>query len=457
MKILLLIPLVLFVLSCGDRIVEEVEDTTPPTVSISSPVSGQIVAGLVIIEVSTQDNEGISRVEFFIDDSLVFTDTESPYNYEWETDIYFNVDYIIKVISFDKSGNFTPSQPILISVSNNPTFVRGKVINVSGDPVPDATIQLISDIEFGSLNRTILDTNYFESANILTYYNIGDTALSLYFGIPIPEDDILSCGMPPLPPSGAFDIRFSDDTRCTEDAGVIRIMGGTELFNFSYEIKNPTGEYMIWVLTSESGTEDTLQGTGEITNLTGESLTLAKVSIIPETYSISNNYPNPFYGATTISYDLPEQVYIKMWVTDSCQEDTITTLVDGVFEPGSYSTVWDGKDTQSNDLPDGVYCIKMEANEYNQVIYSFLSELGISIILSTANSDNNGVFLFDQSCLPFGVDATHMGESPNEYLGSLTILRNVLVQATHSLYGTITKENVFVDPNLGLDVTIQFE
>ena len=146
-----------------------------------------------------------------------------------------------------------------------------------------------------------------------------------------------------------------------------------------------------------------------------------------------------------------------MWVTDSCQEDTITTLVDGVFEPGSYSTVWDGKDTQSNDLPDGVYCIKMEANEYNQVIYSFLSELGISIILSTAISDTDGDFLFDQSCLPFEVDATHMGESPNEYLGSLTILRNVLVQATHSLYGTITKENVFVDPNLGLDVTIQFE
>jgi hypothetical protein len=396
-------------------------------------------------------------VEFFIDDSLVFTDTESPYNYEWETDIYFNVDYIIKVISFDKSGNFTPSQPILISVSNNPTFVRGKVINVSGDPVPDATIQLISDIEFGSLNRTILDTNYFESANILTYYNVGDTALSLYFGIPITQAEGLACSMPPKPPSGAFDIRFSGDTRCIENAGIIEIMGGTELFNFSYEIQNPTGEYMIWVLISESGTEDTLQGTGEVTNLTGESLTLAKVSTIPETYSISNNYPNPFNGATSISYDLPEVVYIKIWVTDSCQEDTITTLVDGVFEPGSYSTVWDGKDTQGNDLPDGVYCIKMEANEYNEVIYTFLSELGISIILSSTISNSDGEFLIDQSCLPFEVDATHMGESQSDYLGSLTILRSVLVQATHSSYGTITKENVFVDPNSGADVTIQFE
>ena len=62
-----------------------------------------------------------------------------------------------------------------------------------------------------------------------------------------------------------------------------------------------------------------------------------------------------------------------------------------------------------------------------------------------------------QSCLPFEVDGTHMGESPNEYLGSLTILRSVLVQATHPSYGTITIENVFVDPNSGADVTIQFE
>ncbi len=452
MKRLLLIPLVLF-LSCEDK-ETATPDTTAPTVSISSPVSGQTVDGLVIIEVSTQDNEGISKIEFFINDSLVFTDTDSPYNYEWETDNYFNGDYIIKVISFDKSDNFTPSQPILISVSNNP-FIRGKVINVLGDPVPDATIQLISDIEFGSLNRTILDTNYFENANILTFYNnVGDTA-QLYFGIPITEDDILSCSMPPKPPAGAFDVRFSGDMKCAESSGGIDIMNNSDSLIVEYNIINERGIDTPWILAAD-GTEYLLDGMGTLTF--GGSLSnmiLAKqFTLVP---SLSPNYPNPFNEATTIRYDLPEQVYIKMWVTDSCQEDTITTLVDGVFEPGSYSTVWDGKDTQGNDLPDGVYCIKMEANEYNEVIYTFLSELGISIILSSTISNSDGEFLIDQRCLPFEVDATHMGESPNEYLGSLTILRSVLVQATHSSYGTITKENVFVDPNSGADVTIQFE
>ena len=79
--LLYLIPLVLF-LSCEDK---KEEDTTPPTVSISSLVSGQTVNGVVNITVTTQDDNGISKVEFFVNDSLIFTDAESPYQYNWNT------------------------------------------------------------------------------------------------------------------------------------------------------------------------------------------------------------------------------------------------------------------------------------------------------------------------------------------------------------------------------------
>ena len=75
---------------------EEEQDTTPPTVSISSHSSGQSVKGIITITVTTQDNEGISKVEFFIDDSLVLTDTESPYQYEWNTTQYEDISEYIK-------------------------------------------------------------------------------------------------------------------------------------------------------------------------------------------------------------------------------------------------------------------------------------------------------------------------------------------------------------------------
>ena len=112
----LLIISILIYWGCEEEIEEE--DTTPPTVSISSPVSGQTVNEIVTITVTTQDNEGISKVEFFIDDSLVLTDIESPYEYEWNTTHYDNSEHIVKVISYDNVDNSTESEPILLIVLN---------------------------------------------------------------------------------------------------------------------------------------------------------------------------------------------------------------------------------------------------------------------------------------------------------------------------------------------------
>ena len=117
---------------------EEEQDTTPPTVSISSHSSGQSVKGIITITVTTQDNEGISKVEFFIDDSLVLTDTESPYQYEWNTTQYEDIsEHIVKVVSYDNSDNSTESQPILLIVRNG-VYLWG---------------------EYYSLNTTELDLN----------------------------------------------------------------------------------------------------------------------------------------------------------------------------------------------------------------------------------------------------------------------------------------------------------
>jgi hypothetical protein len=112
--LLLIIPLFFLFVGC-----EEEQDTTPPTVSISSPVSGQTVNQIVTILVTTQDNEGIDRVEFYIDDSLFFTDTELPYEYQWNTTQYGDGSgHIVKVISYDNSGNLTESQPIMLIVDS---------------------------------------------------------------------------------------------------------------------------------------------------------------------------------------------------------------------------------------------------------------------------------------------------------------------------------------------------
>ena len=114
---LLILPLLLY-WSC-----EEEVDSTPPTVSISSPVSGQTVSEIVTISVTTNDNDEISKVEFFIDNSLAFTDSESPYEYDWNTTTYeTGSEHTVKVISYDASDNSTESQPIMLIVDNSESF-----------------------------------------------------------------------------------------------------------------------------------------------------------------------------------------------------------------------------------------------------------------------------------------------------------------------------------------------
>jgi len=115
MRLLSVLLFAILLAGCED----DQSDTTPPTVSISSPVSGQTVFEIVIISVTTQDNEGVSRVQFFVDDSLESTDSDSPFEYTWNTTQYANgSEHVVSVISYDTSDNSTESQPILLIVDN---------------------------------------------------------------------------------------------------------------------------------------------------------------------------------------------------------------------------------------------------------------------------------------------------------------------------------------------------
>lgn len=81
-------------------------DTTPPTVSISSPASGTKVSGRVNINVSASDNVGVAKVEFYIDNKLVTTDTTAPYSYRWNVNKKISAgNHTIMVKAYDAANN----------------------------------------------------------------------------------------------------------------------------------------------------------------------------------------------------------------------------------------------------------------------------------------------------------------------------------------------------------------
>ena len=65
---------------------EEVEDTTPPTITITSPQNNTSVSDLVTITCMSSDNEGVEKVELWVNGvSTGITDDTEPYSFDWNT------------------------------------------------------------------------------------------------------------------------------------------------------------------------------------------------------------------------------------------------------------------------------------------------------------------------------------------------------------------------------------
>ena len=82
--------------------------------------------------------------------------------------------------------------------------------------------------------------------------------------------------------------------------------------------------------------------------------------------------PNPISSATTIRFELNYRMVARLDVYDSTGS-LAASLLNEEKEPGSYSISWDGKNTSGQQLPGGVYYIRLEANNSVQTQKVILS------------------------------------------------------------------------------------
>src|SRR6266581_100807 len=96
-------------------------DTTPPTVSITSPANGATVSGTINVTASASDNQGVAGVQFQLDGAnLGAEDTTAPYSTSWNTTTASNGSHTLTAVARDTSGNRTTSNPVTVTVSNAP-------------------------------------------------------------------------------------------------------------------------------------------------------------------------------------------------------------------------------------------------------------------------------------------------------------------------------------------------
>ena len=94
-------------------------DTTPPTVSITSPAPGARVSGTITVAADASDNVGVAGVQFLVDNAALGTeDTTAPYSVSWDTTGVANGSRTLTAVARDAAGNRTTSAPVTVTVSN---------------------------------------------------------------------------------------------------------------------------------------------------------------------------------------------------------------------------------------------------------------------------------------------------------------------------------------------------
>lgn len=81
----------------------------------------------------------------------------------------------------------------------------------------------------------------------------------------------------------------------------------------------------------------------------------------PNSFTLYQNFPNPFNPATQISFYVPTAQSITIKLFDLLGNE-VTTLVDGKISAGVHSVQFDG-----NRLSSGIYLYKLEAVDFVEV------------------------------------------------------------------------------------------
>ena len=177
-----------------------------------------------------------------------------------------------------------------------------------------------------------------------------------------------SFDMPPMPPSEAFDVRFTNNGLLTEAIrGTIKVQSPTDDLTF----KNTSlvsrrlilsiirsGSAPQETYTLEPGDEIVVAGTG-IREIEVESIVITsldeRTSDLPTQVTLRQNFPNPFNPTTTIAYTLPEESMVTLRVYDMLGR-TVAVLVSD-RKPAGFHTVT----LNAQEFASGMYVYRLEA------------------------------------------------------------------------------------------------
>jgi len=132
-------------------------DTTPPTVQIISPTNNSTISGEIAIEINVTDNNGISKVEIYINGNLSGETTSAPWGFSWDTEQEVDGNYTIQAKAYDTSDNFSTSDLVNVIIQNELPVLFVNTTLMDFGSFQNEEVFNISNNGEGTLNWNITD------------------------------------------------------------------------------------------------------------------------------------------------------------------------------------------------------------------------------------------------------------------------------------------------------------
>lgn len=174
-------------------------------------------------------------------------------------------------------------------------------------------------------------------------------------------NDLEKYVLPPQPPAGMFDVRFSDDKLVSNINNDVYLM--ISCTSYPVELSIRSNEDRKLIISDISGEKfKTVISNNETIKLLDPGLSVLKISEVKgiTSYELMQNYPNPFNPNTTIKFAIPEKSNVKLILYNLLGEE-IRVLADGEFDSGIHSVTLDG-----SNLSSGSYIYKMISGNFSQ-------------------------------------------------------------------------------------------
>jgi hypothetical protein len=140
-----------------------------------------------------------------------------------------------------------------------------------------------------------------------------------------------------------------------------------------YSESDSFSEYSV-IGGTESGTSSNSEfqlESGAVLLSSGSLTEIDSGMLLPLSFSIQDNFPNPFNARTHIMFTIPELQTTVVEIFD-CNGRVVRTLIHQPLNAGQYFLEWDGFDDAGLELSSGLYLTRIQTGYHSDVIKMLL-------------------------------------------------------------------------------------